>query len=278
MLQELCIYIYYILDILWIGVCWVFVTPPSWPFGILGPVRSARSTYRQRTAARRHGRLLVFVTGLKVWQTWCTVSNSNPWITPPNSTLCQAFRWRQPSYNALLEAIRLHCRCGRAGRVWRFVKNPGSFSIAMSDCDDGKKREQQLHNHQFCYGWICLHMELMFACTKAVTDLYSGNALRGSQRGKNTAKYDTHTEFPTLHRFESCKDINKIQITCPNICYMILNSLWCSFDSMFALQWCYKSHKIYTSKVVLKLLDVNVVIIKSQPQSLWNHSEHIKAY
>ena len=145
-----------------IAVYWVFVTPLSWPFGIFGPVRSARSTYRQRTAARRHGRFQLDLEMCfnrfrlqKVWQTWGTLSNFKPWIPPPNSTLCQAFRWRQPSYNALLEAIRLHCRCGRAGRAWRFVKNPGSFSIVMSDCDDGKKHEQQLDNHQFFYGWIC---------------------------------------------------------------------------------------------------------------------------
>ena len=163
--------------------------------GSLGQCEVPPSTYRQRTAARRHGRfqldlemcfnrfrLLVFVTeSVTNWQTWCTLTNFKPWIPPPNSTLCQAFRWRQPSYNALLEAIRLHCRCGRAGRARRFVKNPGSFSIAMSDCDDRKKHEQQLDNHQFLLRMDMLAHGTHVTCTKAVTDVYGGNAFKGSQ-------------------------------------------------------------------------------------------------
>jgi len=61
------------------------------------------------------------------------------------------------------------------------VKNPGSFSIAMSDCDDRKKHEQQLDNHQFLLRMDMLAHGTHVTCTKAVTDVYSGNAFKGSQ-------------------------------------------------------------------------------------------------
>lgn len=177
-----------------IVVYWVFVTPPSWPFGIFGPVRSARSTYRQRTAARRHGRFeLDMEMCFNRFRLFCFCDRKYDKLGALWAILGHEFHLQTRHFVRLFDGASLpttlywrqsDSTAGVAGLaecedVWRIQDH--LYSIAMSDCDDGKKHEQQFDNHQFLLRMDMLAHGTHVTCTKAVTDVYSGNAFKGSQ-------------------------------------------------------------------------------------------------